>query len=149
MNRVIQRYFRQFIVIISTAILFISLPQTVYASASTLDKINQAQKEKGQTEAQLNEAKGQIDSLEGIKSGLQGELNNLNSELTEVSDNLETLETKIEQKEEEISQTQQELEEAKKTEEWQYACMKERIKFMYERGDNAYLEIFFAADNRS
>ena len=77
------------------------------------------------------------------------QLNNLNSELTEVSDNLETLETKIEQKEEEISLTQQELEEAKKIEEWQYACMKERIKFMYERGDNAYLEIFFAADNFS
>ncbi|MDD2970466.1 MAG: cell wall hydrolase [Lachnospiraceae bacterium] len=148
-NRMVKRFSRQMAVILAVAILSVSLPQKTFASASTLDKINQAQKEKGQTESQLNETKGQIDSLEGIKNGLQGELSNLNSELTEVSDNLETLENEIEQKEEDISITQQELEEARKTEEWQYTCMKERIKFMYERGENAYLEIFFAADNFS
>ena len=148
-NRMVKGFSRQMAVILAVAILSVSLPQKTFASASTLDKINQAQKEKGQTESQLNETKGQIDSLEGIKNGLQGELSNLNSELTEVSDNLETLENEIEKKEEDISITQQELEEARKTEEWQYTCMKERIKFMYERGENAYLEIFFAADNFS
>ena len=134
---------------LSIMLLLIALPQETLASASTLDKINQAQKEKGQTQAQLNETKGQIDSLEDTKNGLQGELSNLNTEMTEVSDNLETLEQGIKQKEEEIAITQQELEKAKETEEWQYSCMKERIKFMYERGENAYLEIFFAADNFS
>lgn len=134
---------------LSIMLLIIALPQETLASASTLDRINQAQKEKGQTQSQLNETKEQIDSLEDTKSGLQGELSNLNTEMTEVSDNLEKLEQDIKQKEEEITVTQQELDQAKETEEWQYTCMKERIKFMYERGENAYLEIFFAADNFS
>ncbi len=134
---------------LSIMLLIIALPQETLASASTLDRINQAQKEKGQTQSQLNETKEQIDSLEDTKSGLQGELSNLNTEMTEVSDNLEKLEQDIKQKEEEITVTQKELDQAKETEEWQYTCMKERIKFMYERGENAYLEIFFAADNFS
>ncbi len=140
----------RFILAILVAIILITgLPLQGKASASTLDKINQAQKEKGQTESQLNETKNQIGSLENVKNGLQGELNNLNSEMTEVSDNLEKLEKDIHVKEEEIEKTQIELDEAKATEEWQYTCMKERIKFMYERGENAYLEIFFAASNFS
>ena len=140
----------RFILAILVAIILITgLPLQGKASASTLDKINQAQKEKGQTESQLNETKNQIGSLENVKNGLQGELNNLNSEMTEVSDNLEKLEKDIHVKEEEIEKTQIELDEAKATEEWQYTCMKERIKFMYERGENAYLEIFFAANNFS
>jgi len=134
---------------LSIILLLIAIPQETLASASTLDRINQAQKEKGQTQSQLNETKEQIDSLEDTKNGLQGELSNLNTEMTEVSDNLEKLEQDINQKEEEITVTQQELDKAKETEEWQYTCMKERIKFMYERGENAYLEIFFAADNFS
>ena len=150
MLKKINRSKERFIVATLVAIILITgSPLQGKASASTLDKINQAQKEKGQTESQLNETKNQIGSLENVKNGLQGELNNLNSEMTEVSDNLEKLEKDIHVKEEEIEKTQIELDEAKATEEWQYTCMKERIKFMYERGENAYLEIFFAANNFS
>ena len=150
MLKKINRSKERFILAILVAIILITgSPLQGKASASTLDKINQAQKEKGQTESQLNETKNQIGSLENVKNGLQGELNNLNSEMTEVSDNLEKLEKDIHVKEEEIEKTQIELDEAKATEEWQYTCMKERIKFMYERGENAYLEIFFAASNFS
>ncbi len=150
MLKKINRSKERFIVATLVAIILITgSPLQGKASASTLDKINQAQKEKGQTESQLNETKNQIGSLENVKNGLQGELNNLNSEMTEVSDNLEKLEKDIHVKEEEIEKTQIELDEAKATEEWQYTCMKERIKFMYERGENAYLEIFFAASNFS
>ena len=150
MLKKINRSKERFIVATLVAIILITgSPLQGKASASTLDKINQAQKEKGQTESQLNETKNQIGSLENVKNGLQGELNNLNSEMTEVSDNLEKLEKDIHVKEEEIEKTQIELDDAKATEEWQYTCMKERIKFMYERGENAYLEIFFAASNFS
>lgn len=150
MLKKIKRYLERVIAVAFVAIILTTeSPLWVSASASTLDKINQAQKEKGQTESQLNETKNQIGSLENVKNGLQGELSNLNSEMTEVSDNLEELEEDIHSKEEEIEKTQIELDEARATEEWQYTCMKERIKFMYERGENAYLEIFFAANNFS
>jgi len=117
----------------------------VQATSSTLDKINQATQQKKQTEAQLNQKKGQIDSLEDTKNGLKSELNSFNAKLTQVSDNLEQLESDIKDKNEEITQTQAALDEAKETEEVQYENMKKRIKFMYERGDSAYLEMILSS----
>ena len=118
---------------------------SVQATSSTLDKINQATQQKKQTEAQLNQKKGQIDSLEDTKNGLKSELNSFNAKLTKVSENLEQLESDIKDKNEEITQTQAALDEAKETEEIQYENMKKRIKFMYERGDSAYLEMILSS----
>lgn len=117
----------------------------VQATGSTLDKLNKAKEEKNQTQSALNTKKNQIDDLQDTKEGLKGELNSFNSKLTQVSDNLEELETQIDEKNEEITETQAALDEAKKTEEHQYECMKKRIKFMYERGDTAYLEMMFSS----
>lgn len=117
----------------------------VQATGSTLDKLNKAKEEKNQTQSALNTKKNQIDDLQDTKEGLKGELNSFNLKLTQVSDNLEELETQIDEKNEEITETQAALDEAKKTEEHQYECMKKRIKFMYERGDTAYLEMMFSS----
>ncbi len=129
------------------AIIVLTTGIRVQAASSTLDKLNKAKQEKNQTQSQLDDKKEQIDGLEGAKQGLQGELNNFNSQLTEVSDKLERLEQEISDKNDEITKTQADLEEAKATEEYQYECMKKRIKFMYERGDSAYLEMVFSSRN--
>lgn len=129
------------------AIIVLTTGIRVQATSSTLDKLNKAKQEKNQTQSQLNDKKEQIDSLEGTKQGLQGELSSFNTQLTEVSDNLEKLEQEISEKNDEITKTQADLEEAKATEEYQYECMKKRIKFMYERGDSAYLEMVFSSRN--
>ena len=39
------------------------------------------------------------------------------------------------------------LEKAKENSKEQYEAMKERIQFMYERGNAAYLELFFSAES--
>lgn len=129
------------------AIIVLTTGMRVQATSSTLDKLNKAKQEKNQTQSQLNDKKEQIDNLEDTKQGLQGELNNFNKQLTEVSDNLEKLEQEISEKNDEITKTKADLEEAKETEEYQYECMKKRIKFMYERGDSAYLEMVFSSRN--
>jgi spore germination cell wall hydrolase CwlJ-like protein len=71
-----------------------------------------------------------------------------------VSNNLSDLETKITDKENEIEdlnqkidQVQDELEVAIQLKDDQYASMKAQIKFMYERSDSLYLELFFSSDN--
>lgn len=117
----------------------------VQATSSTLDKLNKATQQKSQTQSQLNQKKNQIDQLQDTKEGLKNELNSFKQKLTQVSDDLETLETNIKEKDEEIIQTQAALDEAKKTEATQYDNMKKRIKFMYERGDSAYLEMVLSS----
>ena len=94
----------------------------------------------------LNETQSNIASMEEEKSGLQSKLNQLNKDLTAVSEKLADLEQQIKDKEEEIEQTQADLEAAIATEEKQYADMKKRVQYMYEKKDSLYLEILFSAN---
>lgn len=133
---------------IMTIILATDLPAMVNAT-STKDQLNAAQQQKKAAEEELNQHKNSISGLEAQKDGLQSNLTMLNEDLSEISENLGELEDKIERKEEEIETTTQALKEAKEIEEWQYSNMKKRIKFMYERSDYAYLEVFFTATSFS
>lgn len=128
--------------------LFGALSLTTYA-LTTQEKINQKEQEKKETENKKNETENNIEGMQTQQNTLKGELNNLNIQLTEVSDNLEQLEQQIEDKENEIAQTQAELADAQKTAEDQYAAMKKRIQYMYERNDYYFLEAMFSADNFS
>jgi spore germination cell wall hydrolase CwlJ-like protein len=59
--------------------------------------------------------------------------------MTQVVANLDDLEEQIKDKETEIAETQEALEEAKATEEWQYQCMVIRVREMYERREDSYV----------
>ena len=76
-------------------------------------------------------------------------MSNLNDNLSEVSNKLQGLEQDIVNKEAEISQTQEELAEAVRVQDEQYEAMKIRIKYMYERGTDNYLELLFNAGSFS
>lgn len=133
---------------IMAAVLFAcAFPMTAYADKiSDLEqKINQQKEEKEKTESEISERKDELKDLNQTTEGLKGQLNNLNADLTEVSNNLAELEEEIILKIEEIEKTQEELAEAKRIEEEQYAAMKKRIQFMYERGDYALLEALLGA----
>lgn len=127
-------------------LLFIGYPAAAAAS-TTQEKLDKAKQEKAQSEAQVDAAKGHVSSMEDQKEGLEGELGRLSGNLNDISQKLEKLESDIENKEEEIENTQRELEEAQAVEEAQYADMKKRLQFIYERGDNVYLEMFFSASS--
>lgn len=127
-----------------TAVLLVSIPVIrAGATSDTKEKLEKAKQEKQATEEQKNATETNIDNMEEAKTGLAGELAGLTTQLTEVSNNLETIENNIIAKNDEIAKTQEELEEAKKTEEWQYTCMKKRIQFMYEQNSQMYLEALF------
>lgn len=139
---------RQIAVILSMAILVASAPGTVRAT-TTQEKLDKAKQEKAQTESALQQTKETIQGMQGEKDSLQGQLSILNENLEEVSQNLSELENDIASKEQEISDTEAALKEAEETVEWQYECMKKRIKFMYERGDAAYMEMIFSSSGLS
>jgi len=111
------------------------------------EEINQRQEEKEQTEDQIGEKKDELSELNETAEGLKGQLNSLNANLTEVSNNLAELEERIKNKNEEIEQTEAELANAKEVEASQYAAMKKRVKFMYEKRDYMILEIFFGSES--
>ena len=135
------------VAIISFIIAFLVLPFGSYATDSTKKKLDDAKKAKEESQNQLDSTKDDIAEMHEEKSSLQGQLNSLNSQLTEVSNNLENIEEQIEDKETEIENTLAELESAREMEEEQYASMKKRIQFMYEKQEHVYLGMLLGASS--
>lgn len=121
------------------------VPVKTWASQETRDKVNEAQKEKDAAEKDVKDAKKEVNSLTEKKKNLQKELDALSEELQRITDHINDLEGKIRDKEEEIRITEGELQDAKDTEANQYASMKKRIQYMYEKSDSLYVEILFSA----
>ena len=133
-----------------------AMPVSVYATEETKQLINQAEQEKKNTENKLNETEQNLKGLNEQMDSLQGTLTTLNTELSQVSNNLNDLEGKITDKEAEIETLNQkieqingELEEAILLKDEQYSSMKKQIKFLYERSDALYLELFFSSGSFS
>lgn len=137
-------------ILTAVALLLCAVPTTAYADVKdTENRLNQAKEERDKTEEAIDSTQQELDELQETAEGLKGQLNSLNNDLTQVSNNLAELEDKIEAKEEEIEQTGKELEEAKAVEEAQYAAMKKRVQFMYEKRDFLLLEMLFSSGSFS
>lgn len=115
--------------------------------ASTYGKLQEAQNDKEEAESGIDHTQEDINNLNTERADLQTYLNQLNGELAAASGELSNIEGLIGEKEQKILETQGELEEARRNEEEQYEAMKQRIQFMYERGEVAYMELFFSAEN--
>ena len=116
------------------------MSQSIGASAirDAQDKINEANE-------QLDQTNSQISDIEKKQNALQQEIDSLDSELVALLLDIEVLKDEIAQKEADIDQATTDLEEAEETAEKQYESMKKRIRFMYERGDNALVESLLGA----
>ena len=115
--------------------------------AQKKDEINQAKEERKKLQQGLSDIKKMVASLEESKSSLQSYVKQLDSQLMSVEAKIRELKDLITEKEEEIEQTKKELEEAIEVEETQYEEMKVRIKFMYEKGSDFYLDMMLGADS--
>ena len=115
-------------------------------------KKDQIKKQKEQRDS-LNTAKTDLEKLkqglEKNKSDLKKYISELDASLTEIQKKIDALNDTIGKKEAEIKKTAEDLEEAERTQEAQYEAMKKRIKFMYERGDKLYFELFVGTGNFS
>lgn len=116
---------------------------------SIREQINQAQEEKEATEDAKKATEENIGGLSSARNSLQGQLNGLTEDLTQISQKLEGIENDIIDKNEEIRQTQEKLELARETEASQYAAMKRRVKYLYEEGNQTYLELLINAGSFS
>ena len=111
--------------------------------------LKDAQEEKEALERELAEAQKTIKSLKESKGDVEDKVAALNKQLMEISSRITSLENQLTEKGEDIVAAQEELEEAKQRKDKQYEDMKIRIQFMYENGNDSYLEALLSARNIS
>ena len=130
-----------------TLALMMTSAQVVSVSASREDELRE---EQAATSAQLDATYAQIDQLYSAKQQLQEEINTLDANLVNVMVSIQTLEGDISNKEADIQQTQADLQKAQNAKDKQYAAMKQRIQYLYEKGGNeAWFQMMMSADNLS
>ncbi len=111
------------------------------------EAIQQAQVEKTKLQTGLTDVKAIIDDLQNTKNDLSAYVTKLDASLSSVQEKIAELKELISKKEKEIEDTTKMLDEAIATEEKQYEAMKSRIKFMYEKGNEFYLEIMLTSES--
>ena len=116
----------------------------VPVSATSIKNI---QSEKAKNESELKNIQSKISGIESQKSALSSEVSSLNDDLTDTLLNIEVLESDLADKEAEIEQAEKDYEVAKATEEQQYDSMKKRIQYLYETGQESYLEMLLTSDS--
>lgn len=137
------------------SILFGTCSYRAYADAASLkasikqkqEEIDEAQKKKKELQTGLTKVKEIMKGLQTERSNLQNYVAKLDDNLSEVEAKIEELKTLISEKEDEILKTTEELEDAVEKEETQYQSMKDRVQFLYEKGDAYYLELLLSADS--
>lgn len=119
----------------------------VSATSATQQKIKDEERKKQELENQQEQNEENLENLQGQQNSLKKELKNLNTQLNQVVANLEDLESQIRDKVQEIAEAQAAWEEAKATEKWQYECMVERARALYEVRDENYLNSLLAENS--
>lgn len=111
------------------------------------EQISQAQDEKKKLETTVTDLQKILKELEESKSNLANYVTKLDASLDDITSKLEELADLIQKKEAAIAKTLKELKEAERIEQEQYEAMKNRIQFMYEKGDTFLLEMMFSEDS--
>lgn len=140
-----RKHRRALLILLAAVMVTVGQPSIPVHAETTLEKLQKAKEEKEKTEAAKGNTQQQVESLQITQNSLLGKLGTLNDNLELVSNNLADIERQIDVKEQEIAQTQEALSEAITVEENQYESMKCRIQFMYERGNQTYLDMLLSA----
>jgi len=113
------------------------------------NSISQAEQQKQELQSGLTDVKTILAGLQKTKSNLSDYVEQLDSNLNDVESRINELKTLITEKESEVEASTKALEEAQAIAQTQYDAMKTRIKFMYEKGDNFYVELLLSATSYS
>ena len=117
-----------------------------YANAETLQEIRNEKQDalnkKKEAEGKLSSVNKDIEEISEEQEALEAEIEELDAQLVDLILSVSILESDIADKEAAIERTKEELEQAKEQVTAQETAMARRIKFMYERGNTTYLELF-------
>lgn len=112
-------------------------------------QISQAQDEQKKLQKGLSDVKKMKQELEKSKSNLEDYITQLDGDLNVVNQRINELQAVIDETQEALDEATEDLNEAVRVETEQYEAMKVRIQFMYEKGDNFFLDAIFGAESFS
>lgn len=122
--------------------------------AVTSESIREKEREIEKAKEQVSGLKSSLTDVEKLKKELEQSKNDLTAfvqqldgQLADIQENIAQYNTMISEKEKEIEETARDLDEAQARQEQQYAAMKKRIQFMYERSDSFYMETLFGSNS--
>lgn len=121
----------------------------VFPAFATKSSLDTAKQKKTAIEQEKKRAEATLKNLEALKGDAVRYVAELDVTLEALGEELSKLSDDIETKEAEIEQTKSELAEAEIAAEEQYASMKLRIKYMYEKGDSSYVDLLLEARSLS
>ena len=134
-------------------ILFLMIQMTVQADTGIKERVDLASKDTGSSveelERQREEQQSQLDSLKEYQINLSDELTELNNGLQEISNELADTQDEIAAKNTEIEAAESRIAELRTRSESQYEAMKKRVQYMYENGNQSYLELLLGANSFS
>lgn len=122
--------------------------------AVTSESIREKEREIEKAKEEVSGLKSSLTDVEKLKKELEQSKNDLTAfvrqldgQLADIQENIAKYNTMITEKEKEIEETARDLDEAQARQEQQYAAMKKRIQFMYERSDSFYMETLFGSNS--
>ncbi|MGN0249420.1 MAG: murein hydrolase activator EnvC family protein [Lachnospiraceae bacterium] len=146
-------------------VLLISAPAQVCATEKTAadykEEIREKKEQAEEHKQEMRASESKVDMMEEAVVGLNSEkkelqvaknelsatVEALDAQLTNVQEVLVELGEDIDRKTKQVENIKNRLREAEANQDEQYASMKQRIKFMYEKGDTAYITMVFGAQN--
>lgn len=111
--------------------------------------IKDAQKKKNEAQQNLDNINQQINNIQSEQSKVKSQMAAYDEQLMSLLTDMELLKTDIENKEGEIDQAKTDLAAAQEKEQQQYADMKKRIQYMYENGDDTFLDALVESEDIS
>ena len=126
------------------AILGISCFQSTSASA-----LSKAKNKKSEAQTALDNANADIENIQSQQQELQSQIDALDADLVNIIMNLDILEGELSDKQTELDNVTAQLAQAQEDEQNQYDAMKKRIVYMYENGDDSYIEALVGATDFS
>ena len=152
-----KKWIHLFVIGMSLTMMILVVEPVCATTISDLEKEKQeleeqkkeAENKQSEEQEKLNTISGEIDTMQGEADDVAGEIEEIDAALVETIASVEIIEEDIGEKENQIEETTVEYEAALATEQEQYESMKLRVKFMYEKGETTYLQLFLESQSLS
>ncbi|MBD5523211.1 MAG: hypothetical protein HDR04_02085 [Lachnospiraceae bacterium] len=134
-----RRYTQTICIVLSFILLILA------ADTATATTISDLQEELKNNQSQLKDVNQQISDYKGAQADIGQEIDELDAEMVALLTDINLIKEAIENKKADIVKAQEEYDAALAEKNEQYEAMKVRIRFMYEKGEVSYLQMFFGA----
>lgn len=112
-------------------------------------QIEEVNRQRESAEEEKKRLESEIAAMEKKKNNVLEYIETLDGKLTELADKIEENEKEIAKVQVQIEDLRKEIEAAEAAKKTQYETMKQRIKYMYENGNEGYLELLLEAGSLS